>query len=55
MTGLIASSAVPQVIKNLLFVAKVIYLISPESEITPAQEVEEEKEMEEDGGERWRG
>ncbi|KAK6314917.1 hypothetical protein J4Q44_G00144460, partial [Coregonus suidteri] len=35
-----------QVIKNLLFVAKVIYLISPESEITPAQEVEEEGEEE---------
>ncbi|KAM9407228.1 small subunit processome component 20 homolog isoform 1-T1 [Salvelinus alpinus] len=39
-----------QVIKNLLFVAKVIYLISPESEITPAREVEEEEEME-NGGE----
>ncbi|CAB1345772.1 unnamed protein product [Coregonus sp. 'balchen'] len=45
-----------QVIKNLLFVAKVIYLISPESEITPAQEVEEggeEEEMKEnDEGEK---
>uniref|UniRef100_A0A8C7G581 UTP20 small subunit processome component n=1 Tax=Oncorhynchus kisutch TaxID=8019 RepID=A0A8C7G581_ONCKI len=42
-----------QVIKNLLFVAKVIYLISPESEIPPAREVEggEEEEME-NGGER---
>uniref|UniRef100_A0A4W5MI71 UTP20 small subunit processome component n=1 Tax=Hucho hucho TaxID=62062 RepID=A0A4W5MI71_9TELE len=38
-----------QVIKNLLFVAKVIYLISPESEVTPAQEVEEEEEMKENG------
>ncbi|XP_029616907.1 small subunit processome component 20 homolog [Salmo trutta] len=45
-----------QVIKNLLFVAKVIYLISPESEITPAREVEEEEGGEEEemenGGER---
>lgn len=42
-------------IKNLLFVAKVIYLISPESEITPAREVEEEggeEEEMENGGER---
>lgn len=48
------SSAVPQVIKNLLFVAKVIYLISPESEIPPAREVEEggEEEEMENGGER---
>ncbi|CDQ83940.1 unnamed protein product [Oncorhynchus mykiss] len=43
-----------QVIKNLLFVAKVIYLISPESEIPPAREVEEggEEEEMENGGER---
>uniref|UniRef100_A0A8C7ULV4 UTP20 small subunit processome component n=1 Tax=Oncorhynchus mykiss TaxID=8022 RepID=A0A8C7ULV4_ONCMY len=42
-----------QVIKNLLFVAKVIYLISPESEIPPAREVEEggEEEEMENGGE----
>lgn len=42
-------------VKNLLFVAKVIYLISPESEITPAREVEEEggeEEEMENGGER---
>uniref|UniRef100_A0A8C9YSM5 UTP20 small subunit processome component n=1 Tax=Sander lucioperca TaxID=283035 RepID=A0A8C9YSM5_SANLU len=35
----------PQVIKNLLFVGKVIYLVSPESDITPPQEeVKEERE-----------
>lgn len=33
-----------QVIKNLLFVGKVIYLLSPESEVTPEQEEEEEEE-----------
>ncbi|KAK5849173.1 hypothetical protein PBY51_008835 [Eleginops maclovinus] len=33
-----------QVIKNLLFVGKVIYLISPESDVTPPQEEGEEKE-----------
>uniref|UniRef100_A0A8C9YZT6 UTP20 small subunit processome component n=1 Tax=Sander lucioperca TaxID=283035 RepID=A0A8C9YZT6_SANLU len=34
-----------QVIKNLLFVGKVIYLVSPESDITPPQEeVKEERE-----------
>uniref|UniRef100_A0A4W5L4R2 UTP20 small subunit processome component n=1 Tax=Hucho hucho TaxID=62062 RepID=A0A4W5L4R2_9TELE len=37
-----------QVIKNLLFVAKVIYLISPESEITPAQEKQEEEDEKDD-------
>ncbi|KAF3859484.1 hypothetical protein F7725_021883 [Dissostichus mawsoni] len=41
-----------QVIKNLLFVGKVIYLVSPESDVTPAQEEvreEEEKEEEKEG------
>lgn len=33
-----------QVIKNLLFVAKVIYLISPESDTTESQEQGEEEE-----------
>lgn len=43
----------PQVIKNLLFVGKVIYLVSPESDVTPAQEEvkEEEKTEEEKEGE----
>lgn len=50
-----------QVIKNLLFVGKVIYLISPESDVTSTQEEgkeeeEEEREKEEDdeeeGGEK---
>ncbi|XP_028278623.1 small subunit processome component 20 homolog [Parambassis ranga] len=37
-----------QVIKNLLFVGKVIYLISPESEVSaPLEEVKEEEEEEE--------
>ncbi|KAF7667571.1 hypothetical protein LDENG_00057170 [Lucifuga dentata] len=52
-----------QVIKNLLFAAKVIYLISPESDITPTQEEqrengdgaeeeeEEEKEVDEEESE----
>ncbi|XP_043092950.1 small subunit processome component 20 homolog [Puntigrus tetrazona] len=50
-------SAGEQVVKNLLYVAKVIYLISPESDtINPAEEQEsEEKEttnnMEDNGGE----
>ena len=35
-----------QVIKNLLFVAKVIYEISPEYDSTATQEVEESKEEE---------
>ncbi|KAM4523536.1 small subunit processome component 20 homolog [Fundulus diaphanus] len=35
-----------QVIKNLLYVGKVIYLISPESDITSLQEVKEEEEEE---------
>ncbi|XP_008314156.1 small subunit processome component 20 homolog [Cynoglossus semilaevis] len=35
-----------QVIKNLLFVGKVIYLLSPESEVTAEQEEEEEEEEE---------
>ncbi|KAI3366882.1 hypothetical protein L3Q82_009528 [Scortum barcoo] len=41
-----------QVIKNLLFIGKVIYLISPESDITPPQEeeVEEEKEEQRENG-----
>ncbi|KAM4615221.1 small subunit processome component 20 homolog [Polymixia lowei] len=38
-----------QVIKNLLFVAKVIYLISPESDVTP-QEGEEGQKANEEGG-----
>lgn len=40
----------PQVIKNLLFVGKVIYLISPESDVTSSQE-EAKKEEEEEQGE----
>uniref|UniRef100_A0A3Q2Q9V5 UTP20 small subunit processome component n=1 Tax=Fundulus heteroclitus TaxID=8078 RepID=A0A3Q2Q9V5_FUNHE len=35
-----------QVIKNLLYVGKVIYLISPESDITSLKEVKEEEEEE---------
>ncbi|XP_030576149.1 small subunit processome component 20 homolog isoform X2 [Archocentrus centrarchus] len=38
-----------QVIKNLLFVGKVIYLISPESQITTQEEVKEEEEQMENG------
>lgn len=34
-------------IKNLLFVGKVIYLISPECDVTPPQEEAKEKEEEE--------
>ncbi|XP_069376458.1 small subunit processome component 20 homolog isoform X3 [Paralichthys olivaceus] len=41
-----------QVIKNLLFVGKVIYLISPESDVTSAEE--EVKEMEEEEQEQQR-
>uniref|UniRef100_A0A6Q2ZBS3 UTP20 small subunit processome component n=1 Tax=Esox lucius TaxID=8010 RepID=A0A6Q2ZBS3_ESOLU len=41
-----------QVIKNLLFVAKVIYLISPESDVTPAHDVKEDEEMENGGEEK---
>ncbi|KAM7378035.1 hypothetical protein PAMA_013096 [Pampus argenteus] len=42
-----------QVIKNLLFVGKVIYLISPESDVDPPQEEgkEEEEQQREDGDE----
>ncbi|XP_040885804.1 small subunit processome component 20 homolog [Toxotes jaculatrix] len=41
-----------QVIKNLLFVGKVIYLISPESDVTsPLEEVNEEEEEVENGDE----
>uniref|UniRef100_A0A1A8FK18 UTP20, small subunit (SSU) processome component, homolog n=1 Tax=Nothobranchius korthausae TaxID=1143690 RepID=A0A1A8FK18_9TELE len=41
------TSSGEQVIKNLLFIGKVIYLISPESHVD-SQELEEEKEEEED-------
>lgn len=42
----------PQVIKNLLFVGKVIYLVSPESDVTsPQEEVKEEEEQRESGDE----
>ncbi|XP_068162452.1 small subunit processome component 20 homolog [Antennarius striatus] len=34
-----------QVVKNLLFVGKVIYLVSPESDITPRREEEKEEEQ----------
>lgn len=44
----------PQVIKNLLFVGKVIYLISPESDLTSSQE-EAEKEEEEEEEQRENG
>ncbi|XP_041833171.1 small subunit processome component 20 homolog [Melanotaenia boesemani] len=37
-----------QVIKNLLFVGKVIYLISPESQVTAQEEVKDELEEEEE-------
>ncbi|XP_074482513.1 small subunit processome component 20 homolog isoform X2 [Sebastes fasciatus] len=37
-----------QVIKNLLFVGKVIYLISPESDVTPPQEEVKEEDVEEE-------
>ncbi|XP_056223520.1 small subunit processome component 20 homolog [Seriola aureovittata] len=40
-----------QVIKNLLFVGKVIYLISPESDVTPPQDVVTEEEQRENGDE----
>ncbi|XP_076578925.1 small subunit processome component 20 homolog [Chaetodon auriga] len=41
-----------QVIKNLLFVGKVIYLVSPESDVTTPQEgAEEEEEQRENGDE----
>ncbi|XP_042259713.1 small subunit processome component 20 homolog [Thunnus maccoyii] len=42
-----------QVIKNLLFVGKVIYLISPESDVTPPEEEakEEEEQQRENGDE----
>uniref|UniRef100_A0A8C4I8P8 Small subunit processome component 20 homolog n=1 Tax=Dicentrarchus labrax TaxID=13489 RepID=A0A8C4I8P8_DICLA len=41
-----------QVIKNLLFVGKVIYLISPESDVpSPEEEVKEEEEQRENGDE----
>ncbi|KAJ8006735.1 hypothetical protein DPEC_G00110300 [Dallia pectoralis] len=43
------TSSGEQVIKNLLFVAKVIYLISPESDVTLAHEVKEDEEMENEG------
>ncbi|XP_059182433.1 small subunit processome component 20 homolog [Centropristis striata] len=39
-----------QVIKNLLFVGKVIYLVSPESDVAPAQEEVKEEEKEEQNG-----
>lgn len=38
-------------VKNLLFAAKVIYLISPESDITSPEEVEEEQIENVEGGE----
>lgn len=38
-------------IKNLLFVGKVIYLISPESEVAPPQAEEEGEEKEAEEGE----
>ena len=42
----------PQVIKNLLFIGKVIYLISPESDVTcPQEEAREEEEQRENGEE----
>lgn len=44
----------PQVIKNLLFVGKVIYFVSPESDVTSTQEEvkeEEEEEQRENGHE----
>ncbi|XP_071756588.2 small subunit processome component 20 homolog isoform X1 [Centroberyx gerrardi] len=39
-----------QVIKNLLFVAKVIYLVSPESDIASPQEVEQGEEGQKENG-----
>lgn len=45
----------PQVIKNLLFVGKVIYLISPESEVTSSQEEQRENGQEEDNDGEERG
>ncbi|XP_041637012.1 small subunit processome component 20 homolog [Cheilinus undulatus] len=45
-----------QVIKNLLFVGKVIYLISPESDVTSCQEeTKEEEEQRENGNEEEEG
>ncbi|KAL7370997.1 hypothetical protein ABVT39_016013 [Epinephelus coioides] len=42
-----------QVIKNLLFVGKVIYLLSPESDVTPPQEgVTEEEEQRQNGDDK---
>lgn len=51
--GLIGNSdpPLPQVIKNLLFVSKVIYLISPESDVTSSQEEAKGEEEEEEQGE----
>lgn len=40
-----------QVIKNLLFVGKVIYLISPESNVTHQEVVQEEEHTENENGE----
>lgn len=45
----------PQVIKNLLFVGKVIYLVSPESEVTSSQEEQRENGQEEDNDGEERG
>ncbi len=39
-------------IKNLLFVGKVIYLISPESDITSPQEEEKEEEEPRENGDK---
>ncbi|XP_047431848.1 small subunit processome component 20 homolog isoform X2 [Mugil cephalus] len=39
-----------QVIKNLLFVGKVIYLISPESDVAPPQEEEKDEEEQRENG-----
>ncbi|KAG7255359.1 hypothetical protein CRUP_025386, partial [Coryphaenoides rupestris] len=50
-SAFLASRLDSKVIKNLIFVAKTTYLISPESEVTSTQEVvegEEEKEEEEE-------
>ncbi|XP_037315787.2 small subunit processome component 20 homolog isoform X2 [Pungitius pungitius] len=44
-----------QVIKNLLFVGKVIYLLSPESDVTPEEEEKREEEedvVDKEGGEK---
>lgn len=47
----------PQVIKNLLFVGKAIYLISPESDASLPQEgvKEEEEEQQEENGDEEEG